>query len=78
MWGSNIVNIRFTYRYHCGGNARLATARRECASDREYQTRGVDIIIALDISGSMLAEDFQPENRVFDAKQEAIKFIKGR
>ena len=48
------------------------------ATDREYQTRGVDIIIALDISGSMLAEDFQPENRVFVAKQEAIKFIKGR
>lgn len=48
------------------------------ATDREYQTRGVDIIIALDISGSMLAEDFQPENRVYVAKQEAIKFIKGR
>ncbi|HPS37159.1 MAG TPA: VWA domain-containing protein [Candidatus Omnitrophota bacterium] len=48
------------------------------SSDREYQTRGVDIMIALDISGSMLAEDFQPENRVYVAKQEAIKFIKGR
>ena len=48
------------------------------SSDREYQTHGVDIIIALDISGSMLAEDFQPENRVYVAKQEAIKFIKGR
>ena len=48
------------------------------SSDREYQTHGVDIMIALDISGSMLAEDFQPENRVYVAKQEAIKFIKGR
>ena len=48
------------------------------SSDREYQTHGVDILIALDISGSMLAEDFQPENRVAVAKQEAIKFIKGR
>lgn len=48
------------------------------SSDREYQTHGVDIIIALDISGSMLAEDFQPENRVYVAKQEAMKFIKGR
>jgi Ca-activated chloride channel family protein len=48
------------------------------SSDKEYQTRGVDIMIALDISGSMLAEDFQPENRVFVAKQEAIKFIQGR
>jgi len=48
------------------------------SSDREYQTKGVDIMIALDISGSMLAEDFQPENRVYVAKQEAIKFINGR
>lgn len=48
------------------------------ATDREYQTRGVDIMITLDISGSMLAEDFQPENRVYVAKQEAVKFIKGR
>jgi Ca-activated chloride channel family protein len=48
------------------------------SSDREYQTHGVDIMIALDLSGSMLAEDFQPENRVFVAKQEAVKFIKGR
>jgi len=48
------------------------------SSDKEYTTRGVDIMIALDISGSMLAEDFQPENRVYVAKQEAINFIKGR
>jgi Ca-activated chloride channel family protein len=48
------------------------------ASDKEYQTLGVDIMIALDISGSMLAEDFQPENRIYVAKQEAVKFIKGR
>jgi Ca-activated chloride channel family protein len=48
------------------------------SSDKEYQTHGVDIMIALDISGSMLAEDFQPENRVYVAKQEATKFIKGR
>lgn len=48
------------------------------SSEREYQTHGVDIMITLDISGSMLAEDFQPENRVYVAKQEAIKFIKGR
>ena len=48
------------------------------SSDKEYQTHGVDIMIALDISGSMLAEDFQPENRVYVAKQEAIKFINGR
>lgn len=57
----------------------LCLARpQRVASEREYQTKGVDIIISLDISGSMLAEDFKPENRLVVAKQEAIKFIRGR
>ena len=56
-----------------------ALARPEkVTAEREYQTKGVDIIIALDISGSMLAEDFKPENRLAVAKQEATKFIRGR
>lgn len=50
----------------------------EVSSEKEYQTQGVDIIIALDLSGSMLAEDFKPENRFAVAKQEATKFIRGR
>jgi Ca-activated chloride channel family protein len=57
----------------------LALARpQNVNSEREYQTEGVDIIIALDISGSMLAEDFKPENRAAVAKMEAMKFIRGR
>lgn len=56
-----------------------ALARPESvSSEREYQTKGVDIMISLDLSGSMLAEDFKPENRLLVAKQEAAKFIKGR
>jgi Ca-activated chloride channel family protein len=47
-------------------------------AERDYETKGVDIVIAMDISGSMLAEDFKPENRMAVAKQEAIKFIQGR
>lgn len=57
----------------------LALARpQQVTAEREYQTKGVDILIALDISGSMMAEDFKPENRLVVAKQEAIKFINGR
>lgn len=57
----------------------FALARPQLVSaEREYQTKGVDIIIALDLSGSMLAEDFKPENRLVVAKQEAIQFIRGR
>lgn len=57
----------------------FALARpQQVTAEKEYQTNGVDIVIAMDISGSMLAEDFKPENRMVVAKQEAIKFIKGR
>lgn len=57
----------------------LALARpQQVTAERDYQTHGVDIVIALDISGSMLAEDFKPENRLAVAKQEAVKFIRGR
>lgn len=56
-----------------------ALARPEAVtSEREFQTKGVDIILSLDLSGSMLAEDFKPENRLVIAKQEAINFIHGR
>ena len=41
----------------------------------EILTDGVDIIIALDASGSMAAEDFEPNNRFFVAKRVIKKFI---
>ncbi len=40
-------------------------------------TEGIDIVIALDISSSMLARDFVP-NRLEASKDVAIKFISGR
>ncbi len=40
-------------------------------------TEGIDIVIALDISSSMLAMDFQP-NRIEAAKNVATQFISGR
>ena len=40
-------------------------------------TDGVDIVIALDASGSMAAEDFEPRNRFFVAKLVIGKFIQG-
>ncbi len=43
----------------------------------EVITQGIDIILALDISSSMLAEDIKP-NRVEAVKKDAEDFIKGR
>lgn len=53
----------------------IALARPQSSSRiHEISVEGIDIMIALDISGSMLAEDFQP-NRMEAAKLTAIEFI---
>lgn len=44
----------------------------------ESTTEGIDIQIALDVSGSMGAEDFQPRNRLTVAKEVVKQFIAGR
>jgi Ca-activated chloride channel family protein len=56
----------------------LALARPQSSlSWQNSTTEGIDIIIASDISGSMLAEDFHP-NRLEAGKNIAIDFIKNR
>jgi len=56
----------------------VALARPQSSlSWQNTTTEGIDIIIASDISGSMLAEDFQP-NRLEAGKNIAIDFIKNR
>ena len=55
-----------------------ALAKPQSSSSWRNQTiEGIDIVIALDISGSMLARDFQP-NRLEAAKNVATEFIAGR
>ncbi|MBI3893834.1 MAG: VWA domain-containing protein, partial [Candidatus Wallbacteria bacterium] len=44
----------------------------------ELLTRGIDICMCLDLSGSMLAEDMQPDNRITAAKKVVENFIDGR
>jgi Ca-activated chloride channel homolog len=56
----------------------IALARPQSVSSKEnVSTEGIDIVLVLDISGSMLAEDFTP-NRMQAAKQVAEEFIDGR
>lgn len=47
-------------------------------SEEIVVSEGIDIVLALDISGSMRAEDFQPDNRLQVAKDVARRFIEGR
>ncbi len=44
----------------------------------ESSTSGIDIMLVMDISGSMKAEDFHPQNRLYVAKQVTRDFIMGR
>jgi Ca-activated chloride channel family protein len=56
----------------------VALARPQSVSARQNMTtEGIDIVLVLDISRSMLAEDFTP-NRIIAAKQVADEFIQGR
>lgn len=53
----------------------LVLARPQSSSSKKnVRTEGIDIIMALDISTSMLAEDFRP-NRLEAAKKTAMEFI---
>ncbi len=44
----------------------------------EVKQEGIAIVITIDISSSMLAEDFAPSNRLAVAKRQAVAFIRGR
>ncbi len=45
---------------------------------QEILSEGIDIMLAIDISGSMRAEDFQPDNRLEVVKRVVSDFINGR
>ncbi len=84
-----VERLRHTYRYwlrhmpfvlRCAVVALVifAMARPQSAEDRQnINAEGIDIVMALDISGSMLARDFQPD-RLSAAKDIGSKFIFGR
>jgi Ca-activated chloride channel family protein len=56
----------------------IALARPQSTSNhRDISVEGIDIVMAMDISGSMLAQDFTP-NRIEAAKEVGINFINGR
>ncbi|MBI1798215.1 MAG: VWA domain-containing protein [Candidatus Eisenbacteria bacterium] len=57
----------------------LAVARpQHGVSQSETESRGVDIVLAIDISPSMAAEDFRPQNRLNVAKETAREFVRQR
>ena len=57
----------------------IASARPQAGREiREVVSEGIDILLAIDVSGSMRSEDFRPRNRLFVAKDVAKEFVRGR
>lgn len=70
--------LLFILRMVAVGVLVIALARpQSMLSRQEMKVEGIDIVLAMDVSGSMLAEDFKP-NRLEAAKKVAAEFIDGR
>ncbi len=71
-------HLPFVFRMIAFISLTVALARPFLSNQwQEVTSEGIDIIIALDISTSMLAEDFKP-NRMEAARSIAAEFIRGR
>lgn len=73
-----LMHLPFALRVLAAVLLIIAIARPQATNSwRTENVEGIDIIIALDISGSMLAEDFRP-NRLEASKSVANEFILAR
>ncbi len=77
-WKVRLRHFPFVLRCLSVAMLIIVIARPQSYSNsREIITEGIDIVMAMDISGSMEALDFRP-NRLEAAKDVASKFIAGR
>ena len=78
-WKAFLAKYSLAIRLFLTGLMIFALARPQAGESYEdYLTEGIDIVLAIDASGSMRAEDFAPKNRLEVAKEKAKEFIKGR
>jgi len=78
-WLSKLKPILFVFRLAAMSLIITALARPRTVdvSTKTKTTKGIDIIMAIDVSASMLAKDLKP-NRLEALKDVAAQFIKGR
>ena len=79
--GSRVLLARFTPWFLPIATFLLAVAaaRPQAGQEtREIVSQGIDIMLAIDVSGSMRCEDFRPQNRLYVAKAVAKQFVRGR
>ncbi len=74
----HLRHLPFALRIIALGLIIIALARPQTSNSwQDVVTEGIDIVISLDISSSMLARDFTPD-RIEAAKDIAIQFVSGR
>ena len=74
----SIIHLPFLCRLACFALAIVALARPQTTDNWSTKNiEGIDIMLCMDVSTSMLAEDLKP-NRIEAAKQVAVEFINGR
>lgn len=77
-WKNLLLHLPFVLRILAVTSLIIAIARPQIRNDQELVNgQGIDIVLCLDISGSMLAQDFTP-NRMEAAKNVASEFIDNR
>ncbi len=77
-WKTMLRHILFIFRMLAISCIIVALARPQTGSEQQMTSgEGIDIVFCLDISGSMLAQDFTP-NRMEAAKQVVAEFIDNR
>ena len=76
---SYLTIIPFVLKVLAVSLAIVALARPQRADIKvKKNVEGIDIVVALDISDSMLIEDMAPENRLESSKETIKKFVEGR
>src|SRR5207302_6941757 len=74
-----MARLPATLRSCCLGAWVIAASGPRFGSARaEVKSEGISIVVAIDLSSSMLAEDFAPSNRIDVAKRTAIDFVHAR
>ncbi len=73
-----LIHLPFILRLVCVAMVIVALARPQTSTERtDTDIEGIDIMLCMDVSTSMLAMDLKP-NRVDAARQVAISFVSGR
>ncbi|MDQ6830820.1 MAG: VWA domain-containing protein [Gemmatimonadota bacterium] len=77
--GRGIARSLFVLRNLLLAGIIVALARpRSGARAENVTSEGINIVLAIDLSSSMLSEDFQPQNRMEVAKDKMKQFVAGR